>query len=73
MRASNYKNPPFRFRSKIYGWKGHAAGGFQSADRIFRLTNEEFIIMQQKKNIFSELARITKLILDENTRIALLI
>ncbi|HJY63888.1 MAG TPA: TolC family protein [Ignavibacteria bacterium] len=50
--------------------KGMQQEVFKAQIEYSRLTNEEFLLKQEKKNIFSELARITKLVLDENTRIS---
>ena len=50
--------------------KGMQQEVFKAQIEFSRLTNEEFILKQEKKNIFSELARITKLVLDEDTRIS---
>jgi outer membrane protein TolC len=49
--------------------KGMQQEVFKAQIEYSRLTNEEFILKQQKKVIFSELAKITKIIIDENTRI----
>jgi len=49
--------------------KGMQQEVFKAQIEFSRLTNEEFILRQQKRNIYSELARLTKIILDENTKI----
>ena len=49
--------------------KGMQQDVFKAQIEISRLTNDEFILKQQKKNIFSELAQITKIVLNENTKI----
>jgi outer membrane protein TolC len=50
--------------------KGMQQEVFKAQIEYSRLTNEEFILNQQKKNIYVELAGITKIKLDENTKIS---
>src|SRR4030095_7492864 len=50
--------------------KGMQQEVFKAQIEYSRLTNEEFILRQQRKNIFSGLAKNTKIILDENTKIS---
>jgi outer membrane protein, heavy metal efflux system len=49
--------------------KGMQQEVFKSQIEMSRLKNEEFILTQQRKNIFSELTKLTKVVVDENTRI----
>jgi outer membrane protein TolC len=49
--------------------KGMQQEVFKSQVEFSRLQNEEFVIKQQRKNILSELTKLTKLEIDENTRI----
>jgi outer membrane protein TolC len=49
--------------------KGMQQEVFKSQIEMSRLKNEEFILTQQRKNIFSELTKLTKVIIDENTKI----
>jgi outer membrane protein TolC len=50
--------------------KGMQQEVFKAQIEYSRLTNEEFLLTQQKKNIFSNLTAITKIKIDENTRIS---
>ncbi|KXK55706.1 MAG: Outer membrane efflux protein precursor [Chlorobi bacterium OLB5] len=50
--------------------KGMQQEVFKAQIEISRLDNEEFILIQQRKNIFSELTRLTKIVVDENTKIS---
>jgi outer membrane protein, heavy metal efflux system len=49
--------------------KGMQQEVFKSQIEISRLKNEEYILLQQRKNIFSELTKLTKIVVDENTKI----
>ncbi len=49
--------------------KGMQQEVFKSQIEMSRLKNEEFILIQQRKNIFSELGKLTKVNVNENTRI----
>lgn len=49
--------------------KGMQQEVFKSQIEMSRLENEDFILKQQRKNIFSELTKLTKIVVDENTRI----
>lgn len=49
--------------------KGMQQEVFKSQIEISRLKNEEFILTQQQKNIYSELTKLTKLTINENTKI----
>lgn len=49
--------------------KGMQQEVFKSQIEMSRLQNEDFILKQQRKNIFSELTKLTKIVVDENTRI----
>ncbi len=49
--------------------KGMQQEVFKSQIEMSRLKNEEFILTQQRKNIYSELTKLTKLVIDENTKI----
>lgn len=50
--------------------KGMQQEVFKSQIQTSRLLNEEFILNQQRKNIFSELAKLTKTVIDENTKMS---
>jgi len=49
--------------------KGMQQEIFKSQIEMSRLQNEDFILKQQRKNIFSELTKLTKIVVDDNTRI----
>ncbi|HEX2787540.1 MAG TPA: TolC family protein [Ignavibacteria bacterium] len=49
--------------------KGMQQEIFKSQIEMSKLKNEEFLLKQQRKNIFSQLTALTKIIIDENTRI----
>lgn len=49
--------------------KGMQQEVFKSQIEMSKLDNEYFILMQQKKNIFSELTKLTKVVVDDNTKI----
>ena len=49
--------------------KGMQQEVFKSQIEMSRLENEDFILKQQRKNVFSELTKLTKVVVDENTRI----
>lgn len=49
--------------------KGMQQEVFKSQIEMSRLQNEDFILKQQRKNIFSELTKLTKIVVDERTRI----
>ena len=53
-----------------YGRQGNAAGSIQITNRDVRLQNEEYMLKQQKKKFYSELTRLTKVVIDENTKIS---
>jgi outer membrane protein TolC len=48
--------------------KGMQQEVFKSQVEMSRLENEDFILKQQRKNIFSELTKLTKIVIDENTK-----
>jgi outer membrane protein TolC len=48
--------------------KGMQQEVFKSQIELSRLKNEEYILNQQRKNIFSELTKLTKIVIDENTK-----
>lgn len=50
--------------------KGMQQEVFKAQIEYSRLINEETVLKLQRRNIFSELARITKILIDENTRIS---
>ncbi|MCC6865058.1 MAG: TolC family protein [Ignavibacteria bacterium] len=50
--------------------KGMQQEIFKSQIELSRLENEKYILLQQRKNIFSELSKLTKIIIDDNTRIS---
>lgn len=50
--------------------KGMQQEVFKSQIELSRLQNEEYTLKQQKKNIFSELTRLTKVVINENTKIS---
>jgi len=50
--------------------KGMQQEVFKSQIELSKLQNEEYILKQQRKNIFSELTRLTKVVIDENTNIS---
>jgi cobalt-zinc-cadmium efflux system outer membrane protein len=50
--------------------KGMQQEVFKSQIELSRLQNEEYMLNQQKKNILSELTRLTKVKIDENTNIS---
>jgi outer membrane protein TolC len=50
--------------------KGMQQEVFKSQIEFSRLQNEEYILSGQKKNILSELTRLTKVVIDENTAIS---
>lgn len=50
--------------------KGMQQGVFKSQVEISRLENEAYILKQERKNIFSELTKLTKIVVDDNTRIS---
>jgi cobalt-zinc-cadmium efflux system outer membrane protein len=50
--------------------KGMQQEVFKSQIELSRLTNEEYMLKQQKKNILSELTRLTKVVINENTKIS---
>lgn len=49
--------------------KGMQQEIFKSQAELSRLQNEDFILKQQRKKIFSELTKLTKITVDENTKI----
>lgn len=49
--------------------KGMQQEVFKSQIEMSRLQNEDFILKQQRKNIFSELTKLTKIVVDEDTKI----
>jgi outer membrane protein TolC len=50
--------------------KGMQQEVFKSQIELSKLQNEQYLLTQQKKNILSELTRLTKVVIDENTRIS---
>lgn len=50
--------------------KGMQQEVFKSQIEMSRLQNEAYILKQQRKNIFSELTKLTKIMVDENTKIS---
>jgi outer membrane protein, heavy metal efflux system len=50
--------------------KGMQQEVFKSQIELSKLQNEEYMLNQQKKNIFSELTRLTKVEIGENTKIS---
>ena len=50
--------------------KGMQQEVFKSQIELSKLQNEEYMLKQQKKNILSELTRLTKVVIDENTKIS---
>ncbi len=48
--------------------KGMQQEIFKSQAELLKLENDEFILKQQRKNIFSVLTKLTKITVDENTR-----
>ena len=49
--------------------KGMQQEVFKAQIETSRLQNEDFILKQQRKNIFSELTKLTKVVVDEDTKI----
>lgn len=49
--------------------KGMQQEVFKSQIEMSRLQNENFILLQQRKNLFSELTKLTKVVVNENTKI----
>ncbi|MEO8514969.1 MAG: TolC family protein [Ignavibacteria bacterium] len=49
--------------------KGMQQEVFKSQIEMSRLQNEDFILKQQRKNIFSVLTKLTKIVVDEDTKI----
>lgn len=49
--------------------KGMQQEVFKSQIEMSRIQNEEFVLKQQRKNIFSELTKLTKIAVDEKTKI----
>ncbi len=43
---------------------------FKSHIELSKLQNEEYVLIQQRKNTFSELTRLTKTVINENTKIS---
>jgi len=50
--------------------KGMQQEVFKSQIELSRLQNEDYMLKQQKKNILSELTRLTKVVIDDNTKIS---
>jgi outer membrane protein, heavy metal efflux system len=48
--------------------KGMQQEVFKSQIEISRLGNEEYILTKQRQNIFSELTKLTRVVIDENTK-----
>ena len=55
--------------SKYMVGKGMQQEVFKAQIELSRLINEEFILNQERKNKFSELTKLTKIVINENTRI----
>jgi len=56
--------------SKYSVGKGMQQEVFKSQIEFSKLQNEEYLLIQQKKNILSELTRLTKTVINENTKIS---
>jgi cobalt-zinc-cadmium efflux system outer membrane protein len=50
--------------------KGMQSEVLKAQIEMSRLSNEEFIIEQQRKNIYSDLTKLSKTVIDDNTRIS---
>jgi len=56
--------------SKYSVGKGMQQEVFKSQIEFSKLQNEEYLLIQQKKNILSELTRLTKTVINENTKVS---
>lgn len=56
--------------SKYSVGKGMQQEVFKSQIEFSKLQNEEYVLVQQKRNVLSELTRLTKTVINENTKVS---